>query len=525
MGMRLEGGFELDNAVFELRHEGERVPMEPQAFDVLCYLVSHRDRVVPKEELMDAVWGGRFISETAVTSRIKQVRRALGDDGTAQRLVRTHHGRGYRFVGSVDDAGPGGAQSPIRYTVSDGLHIAYQVSSAVPPDQVATAPDIVLISGFVSHLELDWADPRHAHFLDRLSSMGRLIRFDKRGTGMSDRPSGVPDLETRMHDVIAVMDAAGSRRAILFGYSEGGPMAVLMAAMRPERVAGLVLYASYARRTWAADYPWAPTMAERDAFTEHLVTGWDWEEDLRIRSPSADEAMLRWWTLRMRAAATPSTVRALMDMNNLIDVRDVLPSIRVPTLVVHRRGDQLVDVAESEYLAGRIPGARLVVQEGIDHFMAYGADEVLDVMEPFVGEIAATPAPMQDPPLVLAAVVGLAGPAADVERVVAALVDRGGRRRTAGSCSVVLFDGPATAVRAVRQMELGAPGLGKVGLGLAIAEVAREGDVGGPGVDAARWLADGAAAGELAASEPARILLAGSTAGGGLSAAASSVGS
>ena len=264
-----------------------------------------------------------------------------------------------------------------------------------------------------------------------------------------------------MHDVIAVMDAVGSERAVLFGYSEGGPMAVLMAAMRPERVAGLVLYASYARRTWAADHPWAPTMAERDAFTERLVTGWDWEEDLRIRSPSADEAMMRWWTLRMRAAATPSTVRALMDMNNLIDVRDVLPSIRVPTLVVHRRDDQLVRLAESEYLADRIAGARLVVQEGIDHFMAYGADEVLDVIEPFVEEIAAAPAPTEDPPLVLAAVVALAGPATEVERVVAALVGRGGRRRTAGPRTVLLFDGPATAVRAVRQVELGTPGLGR----------------------------------------------------------------
>ena len=163
------------------------------------------------------------------------------------------------------------------------------------------------------------------------------------------------------------------------------------------------------------------------------------------------------------------------------------------------------------------------MQEGIDHFMAYGADEVLDVIEPFVEEIAAAPAPMEDPPLVLAAVVALAGPATEVERVVAALVDRGGRRRTAGPRTVLLFDGPATAVRAVRQVELGTPGLGKVGLGLAIAEVAREGAVEGPGVDAARWLADGAGAGELAASEPARILLAGSTAGG-LSAATSSVG-
>ena len=129
----------------------------------------------------------------------------------------------------------------MRYTISDGLHIAHQVTGG-------GETDIVLISGFVSHLEVDWEDPNHALFLRRLGAMGRLIRFDKRGTGMSDRPSGIPDLETRMHDVLAVMDAVGSERAVVIGYSEGGPMAILLAAMHPSRVASLVLYGSYARR-------------------------------------------------------------------------------------------------------------------------------------------------------------------------------------------------------------------------------------------------------------------------------------
>ena len=196
---------------------------------------------------MDAVWGGRFVSETAVTSRIKQARRAVGDDGRSQRVIRTVHGRGYRFVAeaserdgqaparpdpasssrSASDGPPGtGQDAPIRYAVTDGLNIAYQVTGHGDRD-------IVLVPGFVSHLELDWADPRHAHFLDRLAASGRLIRFDKRGTGMSDRPPGVPDLETRMRDVLAVMDATGSRRAVLVGYSEGGPMAVAVGGDPP----------------------------------------------------------------------------------------------------------------------------------------------------------------------------------------------------------------------------------------------------------------------------------------------------
>src|SRR6266511_2733336 len=186
MVLGFDGDLEFDPALFEVRRAGAVVPLEPQAFDVLSYLVAHRDRVVPKEELMDGVWGGRFVSETAVTSRIKQVRRALGDDGQAQRMIRTVHGRGYRFVAPIEAR----ASAPIRYTVSDGLHIAYQVTGGGDLD-------IVLVPGFVSHLELDWADPRHAHFLDRLGSFGRLIRFDKRGTGMSDRPAGPRDADAR----------------------------------------------------------------------------------------------------------------------------------------------------------------------------------------------------------------------------------------------------------------------------------------------------------------------------------------
>jgi DNA-binding winged helix-turn-helix (wHTH) protein len=234
---------ELDLSRVELRRSGERIRVEPQVFEVLAYLVEHRDRVVTKEELMDNVWGGRFVSETAVTSRIKQARQAIGDDGKAQRLIRTVHGRGYRFVGSAREAVPAPARQyeSVHYAVSDCLQIAYQVTERGDRD-------IVLVAGFVSHPELDWADSRHAGFLDRLGSLDRLIRFDKRGTGMSDRPNDLPHMETRMHDVLAVMDAAGSDRAVLFGYSEGGPMSILMAAMHPERVEALVLYGTYARR-------------------------------------------------------------------------------------------------------------------------------------------------------------------------------------------------------------------------------------------------------------------------------------
>jgi DNA-binding winged helix-turn-helix (wHTH) protein/pimeloyl-ACP methyl ester carboxylesterase len=497
---------ELDAGLFELRRGGDKVPMEPQAFDVLVYLVAHRDRVVPKEELMDAVWGGRFVTEAAVTSRIKQVRRALGDDGQAQRVIQTVHGRGYRFVAPVragaaaagSPDGPTGPVGPIRYTTSHGLHIAYQVSGRT--DEVG--PDIVLISGFASHLELDWADPGHAHFLHRLGSMGRLIRFDKRGSGMSDRPPGVPDLETRIHDVLAVMDAVGSQRAVLFGYSEGGPMALLMAATHPERVASLVLYAVYAKRLWSDDYPWAQTPEEREAYTDELVTRWDWEADARRRMPSADESMQRWWAHRMRASATPSTVRALMDMNSLVDVRDVLPAVRVPALVLHRSGDALFDVAEGKYIADRVAGARFEVLDGEDHFVSANPDQILDAVEPFVTE-SPTPAP---PLLVLAALVGVTGAGSDA--VLAGLTAVGGRaRKDPAGRPVLLFDGPAAAVRAALAQRRD-----DVGVGIAVAEVEREATiVQGPGVREAMDIADLAPTGEVWLSATVGVLLAGST--------------
>jgi dienelactone hydrolase len=318
---------------------------------------------------------------------------------------------------------------------------------------------------------------------------------------MSDRPSGLPDVETRMHDVLAVMDAAGSRRAVLVGYSEGGPMAILCAAAHPERVAGLVLYGSYAKRVSSEDYPWAQTQEEREAYTDLLVGRWDWEADMLLRCPSADGPMQRWWAQRMRASATPSTVRALMDMNSLVDVRDALPAVRVPTLVLHRVGDALVDVGGARYMAERIPGARLELLEGADHFVSGNPDQILDSIERFVRKL---PGPAGRS-LALVAVAAPAGPGADA--LAASLVEAGGRRCSGpGGRTVVLFDGPATAVRA------GLAHMHRAGkLGVAIAEVPRDAtELDAYGVLAAIALADDASPGSLWLTPGVRDLLAGS---------------
>jgi len=251
-------------------------------------------------------------------------------------------------------------RAPIRYARSGDVNIAYQITGD-------GELDLVLVPGFVSHLELDWDDPRSAHFLDRLGSFARLIRFDKRGTGLSDRPGGLPDLETRMDDVRAVMDAVGSERAALFGYSEGGPLSILFAATRPERVSKLVLYGAYAKRLRSPDYPWAPTEDDRRAYGAAVEGAWAFQADMRRMCPSADDAMARWWEARARAAASPGAARALVEMNSRIDVRDVLPTVHVPTLVLHRTGDLDSRPEEGRFIAERIPGSHFVELPGVDH--------------------------------------------------------------------------------------------------------------------------------------------------------------
>ncbi len=188
---------------------------------------------------------------------------------------------------------------PIRYARSGGTSIAYQVTGDGPFD-------LVLVPGFFSHLEIDWQHPAHASFLDRLGSFARLIRFDKRGTGLSDRSVGLPDLETRMDDVRAVMDAVSSEQAALFGYSEGGPMSVLFAATYPDRTRALVLYGTYATRVRADDYPWASTWDERVAIAHELEETWGENVDLSTMIPSADAAMSTWYQRRGRAVSQSS---------------------------------------------------------------------------------------------------------------------------------------------------------------------------------------------------------------------------
>ena len=411
--------------------------------------------------------------------------------------------------GVVGDAALAGAEgtAPVRYTQRDGLNIAYQITGAADVD-------LVLVAGFVSHLTLDWTERRHAHFLHRLGTFSRLIRFDKRGTGMSDRPGSLPDLETRMGDVAAVMDAARSESAVLFGYSEGGPMAILQAATHPERVRGLVIYSSYARRLWAPDYPWGFRPEERARYAAQLEQDWAWEADMRHMCPNADEELARWWGQRCRAATSPGAARALIEMNSLVDVRDALGAVQAPTLVLHRRHDVDAHVEEGRYLADHIPGARFVELDGADHFVAVDPDQILDPVEDFVRSLeSSTPSESSlttllalhvEEPTDVAWWRGILEAAAERFHGIAVVSERTG--------VLASFDGPARAVRCALEVLEHAKGTGRrVSAGLHTAEVTRRGaTVSGAGVALTQDVASRAHVGEVWVTSTLRDLVAGS---------------
>jgi pimeloyl-ACP methyl ester carboxylesterase len=273
-------------------------------------------------------------------------------------------------------------QPETHYAKSGDVHIAYQVTGEGPLD-------LVFVPGFVSHVEASWQTSNSVKFFSRLASFSRLILFDKRGTGLSDRSSQLFTLEQRMDDVRAVMDAVGSERAALFGISEGGPMSILFAATYPERTTALVMYGAYAKRAWAEDYPFGWKDEEWDRFFANVENHWGTPRglDLNIWAPSVacDERALKEEADYMRAAASPGAVQAVMQMNREIDVRSVLPTVRVPTLVVHRTGDRNIRIQHAQYMAERIPGARLVELPGDDHIATIGdSDAILGEVEEFL---------------------------------------------------------------------------------------------------------------------------------------------
>jgi pimeloyl-ACP methyl ester carboxylesterase len=347
-----------------------------------------------------------------------------------------------------------------RYARSGELNIAYQVVGRRPFD-------LIWVPGWVSNIEESWEVPEYAHFLHRLASFSRLILFDKRGTGLSDRVSNdrLPTLEQRMDDVRAVLDAVGSERAAVFGASEGGNLSILFAATHPERVHALVLQAVYAKRLWSPDYPWAPTPEQRELDTQQIEREWAGEMDVSQLAPSAvaDPALMRRIATFFRRSASPGAAVALLRMNAQIDTRSVLPAIRVPTLVLQRTGDREVNAEEERWIASQIPAAKYVELVGDDHLPWIGdSDRLLDEVEEFLTGIRRGP----EPDRILATVL-FTDIVASTERATA-LGDRRWRELlaahhaavrqqldrwsgqeidTAGDGFLASFDGPARAIR------------------------------------------------------------------------------
>jgi class 3 adenylate cyclase len=344
-----------------------------------------------------------------------------------------------------------------RYVKSGEVHIAYQVLGDGPID-------LLWVPGFVSHLEYDWEHPRPARFFRRLASFSRLIRFDKRGTGLSDRVA-IPTLEERMDDVRAVLDATGSSRAALIGVSEGGPMSLLYAATYPERTSALVLYGSYARRAWAPDHPFGVTSERMRGILETLEKDWGASVAMEIWSPSmlGDDAYKQWRATYLRLAASPGAAISVMRMNMEIDARHVLPAIGVPTLVLHRTGDRLTPVDQARHMAKHIRCAKLVELPGEDHTPWVGdTDALLDEIEEFLTGIRHGPEPDRILATVLFTdIVGstkravelgdrdwrelLAQHHAIVRRQLARF--RGHEVNIAGDGFLATFDGPGRAIR------------------------------------------------------------------------------
>lgn len=573
------GPFIVDAGEGLLLRDGQAISLTPKAFETLIALVENSGHVLGKDELMLRVWPDSFVEENNLSQNISILRKTLGEGADGHKYIETVPKRGYRFTASVTDlrddrAGaaaeeaaptPGGVSAPeagafeegrvpslesprdylsapgrarqpgrdllphppeTKYARSGDLNIAYQVIGDAPLD-------LVFVMGWVSHLEYFWSEPSFARFLRRLASFSRLILFDKRGTGLSDRVpvDELPTLEQRMDDVRAVLDAVGSERAAICGISEGGPMSALFAATYPEKTAALVMIGTYAKRIRDADYPWAPTADARQHFFNEMRQHWGGPVGVEERAPSvaADQGFREWWATYLRMGASPGAAVALTKMNAEIDVRHVLPTIRVPTLVLHRTGDMCLKVEEGRYVAERIPGAKFVELPGVDHLPFVGAqDEILDEVEEFLTGVRHTVEPETMLATVLFMHVVDSPRRADemgldrwrdlLQRLHAHIRKeiewfKGREIDMTGPGPLAIFDGPARAVRCACAINQYVSRLGievRAGLHTGECDILEDNRIGGLAVEVGAQIRAHAAAGEVLASTTVKDLVAGS---------------
>jgi pimeloyl-ACP methyl ester carboxylesterase len=360
------GGYSVDVDRRELRRGAELIDIGPQVFDLLVYLIRNRDRVVSKDDLLDSIWEGRIVSESTLTSRINAARRAIGDTGAGQTLIKTIARKGFRFIGEVVEAAGGGPHQEIQFcTASDGVRIAHAA--------VGKGPPLVKAANWLNHLEYDWQSPIWSHVLQALAARYRLIRYDERGNGLSDWDVEDISLESCVRDLESVVDANGLKRFPLLGISQGCAVSIAYAERHPERVSHLVLYGGYARGRRRRGQQGEVDQA--DALLTLMRQGWG-QENPAFRQiftslfiPDATAEQARWFNDLQRMTTSPENAVRIRRTLDEIDVVGLLPNIRVPTLVLHCRNDAVQPFEEGRRMAAGISGSRFVALEGSNHLI------------------------------------------------------------------------------------------------------------------------------------------------------------
>jgi DNA-binding winged helix-turn-helix (wHTH) protein/pimeloyl-ACP methyl ester carboxylesterase len=371
-------GCSLDPAQRELRRDGAAVHVEPQVFDLILHLIRNRERVVSKDDLLDAVWQGRIVSESTLNNRVNGARRAIGDSGERQQLIRTVARRGFRFVGEVTEEpeeneigrevevdGPPADQEVTYCRAADGVHLAVA--------RCGHGPDLVKTANWLNHIAHDSESPIWAPTFARLARRFCLTRYDERGTGLSDRDVPCIGFESFVADLATVVDAAGLERFGLWGISQGAAVAVAYAARHPERVSRLVLCGGYVLGWRKRGDP--DEIARREALAG-LIPHSEGLDNPAFRQvftslvmPDATPEQMAWSNELQRVAAPPEVAARLMRTWGDIDVSEFLPQVAAPTLVLHSRGDAAVPFPQGLRLAQEIPGARLVALESRNHII------------------------------------------------------------------------------------------------------------------------------------------------------------
>lgn len=364
----------LDLERLELWRAGRRVEIEPQVFEVLVHLIRNQDRVIGADELFEVVWHGRIVSLSTLTSRISAARVAIGDTGSDQKLIRTIARRGYRFVGEAvaADGGPvpGRPAANLRQEVqfcetSDGVRLAWS--------RVGTGPPIVKTGNWLNHIEYDWESPVWSHVLHWLARGRQLVRYDARGNGLSDWDVPEISFDAFVRDLETVVDAAGLDRFVLFGASQGCAFAIAYAVKYPHRVKRLVLYGGFARgrrlRGSAVD------IEQAEAMLTLIRTGWG-QDNPAFRQvftslfvPGGTPEQMEWFNELQRKTTSAENAVRLRLVSDYMNVVDLLPRVRTPTMVLHCHDDAIQPFDEGRFLAAKIPGARFVGLEGRNHLI------------------------------------------------------------------------------------------------------------------------------------------------------------